>query len=57
MNTGFNGGFYKWTRRIIANIIYFYVNQMTINNGQSKSQHVSLKLTKEYISNNKGKIT
>ena len=30
-----------------------YINQMTISNGQSKSQHVSLKLIKEYISNNK----
>ena len=25
MNTRFNGEFHKWTRRIIANIIYFYV--------------------------------
>jgi len=35
----------------------FYTNQMIISNGQSKSQHISLKLTKEYISINKGKVT
>ena len=32
------------------------INQMIISNGQSKSQHVSLKLTKEYISNQKEKL-
>jgi len=35
----------------------FYTIQIIISNEQSKSQHVSLKLTKEYISINKGKIT
>ena len=35
----------------------FYTIQIIISNEQSKSQHVSLKLTKEYISSNKGKIT